>query len=104
MKANATQHLLKDENVTFWGNSGWSGNRSNMNPAENIGASINNNVEESMANKNRQNRYNYAVLKTDLENTLEDLEDDTDLFIDLLCTMRKRFDALRATEGVHTKF
>ena len=34
----------------------------------------------------------------------EDLEDDTDLLIDLLCSTRKRFDALKAAEGGHTKF
>ncbi|CAF1499472.1 unnamed protein product, partial [Rotaria sp. Silwood1] len=40
MKANATQHLLEDENVNFWGNSIWPGNSPDMNPAENIGAII----------------------------------------------------------------
>ncbi|CAM4989668.1 unnamed protein product, partial [Rotaria socialis] len=38
MKANATQHLLEDENVNFWRNSIWPGNSPDMNPAENIGA------------------------------------------------------------------
>jgi len=49
-------------------------------------------------------RYNYNVLKTNLENTFKDLEDDTDLFIDLLCYMGKRFDALEAVKGAHTRF
>jgi hypothetical protein len=48
-----------------------------------------------MAAEDRQDRYNYDVLKTNLENALQDLEDDTDLFVDLLCSMRKRFDALK---------
>jgi hypothetical protein len=46
MKANATQHLLEDEEVKFWGNSIWPGNSPDMNPAENIGAIIKNKVEE----------------------------------------------------------
>ena len=75
-----------------------------MNPAENIGAIVKDRVEELMATADRQNRYSYDVLKTNLENALENLEDDTDLFIDLLCSMRKRFDALRAAQGGHTSF
>ncbi|CAF1358264.1 unnamed protein product, partial [Rotaria sp. Silwood1] len=53
MKANATQHLLEDENVNFWGNSIWPGNSPDMNPAENIGAIIKDKVEELMANEDR---------------------------------------------------
>jgi len=52
----------------------------------------------------RRDRYNCDVLKTNVENTLKDLEYDTDLFIDFLCSMRKRFDALEAARGGHTKF
>lgn len=104
MKANATQHLLEDEDIDFWGNSIWPGNSPDMNPAENIGAIIKDRVEELMATEDRQNRYSYDVLKTNLENVLENLEGDTDLFIDLLCSMRKRFDALRAARGGHTSF
>lgn len=75
-----------------------------MNPAENIDTIIKVKVEESMANEDRQNRYKYDVLKTNLENTLQDLEDDRDLFMDLLWSMRKRFDALKAAEGGHIEF
>lgn len=104
MKANATQHLLEDAGVNFWGNSIWPGNSPDMNPAENIGAIIKDKVEELMASEDRQNRYSYDVLKSNLENTLQDLENDTDLFIDLLCSMRNRFDALKAARGGHTHF
>jgi hypothetical protein len=69
-----------------------------MNPAERIGAIIKDKVEELMASEDRQNRYSYDA------NTLKDLEDDTDLFVDLLCSMRERFDALKAAEGGHTNF
>ena len=104
MKVNATQHLLEDEDVNFWENSIWPGNSPDMNPAENVGAIIKDKVEELMANEDRRDRYNYDAPKTNLENTLQDLEDDTDLFSDLLCSMRKRFDALKAADGSHTKF
>jgi hypothetical protein len=75
-----------------------------MNPAENVDAIIKDKVEKLMANEDRHNRYNYDAFKTNLEKTLKDLEDDTDLFSDLLCLMRKRFDALEAADGGHTKF
>ena len=104
MKVNAKQHLLDDEDTNFWGNSIWPGNSPDMNPAENVGAIIKDKVEELMTNEDRSDRYNYDAFKTNLENTLQDLEDDTDLFSDLLCSMRKTFDALKATDGGHTKF
>jgi len=104
MKANATQQLLGDEGVKFWGNSIWPGNSPDMNPAENIGAIVKDKVEELMAAEDREDRYNYDILKTNLEIVLQDLEDDIDLFVDLLCSMRKRFDALKAARGGHTNF
>ncbi|CAF1368464.1 unnamed protein product [Rotaria magnacalcarata] len=104
MKAYATQYLLEDEGVQFWGNSIWPGNSHDMNPAENVGAIIKDNVEDLMANEDGQNRYSYDVLKTNIEKTLRDIEDDTALFIDLLCSMRKGFDALEAAGGGHTNF
>ncbi|CAF1483663.1 unnamed protein product [Adineta ricciae] len=104
MKANATQHFLEDEGVNFWGNSIWPGNSPDMNPVENIGAIIKDRVEELMASEDRQERYNYDALKTNLEGVLEDVENDTDLFVDLLGSMRKRFDALAAVKGCHTNF
>ena len=73
-----------------------------MNPTENIGVTIKDKVAELMTNEDRQNRYSYDILTTNFENTLKNVENDTDLFIDLLYSMRKRFDALRATRGGHT--
>ena len=82
----------------------WSGNSSDINLAESIGAIIKDEDEESMANEDLQNRYNYDIVKINLENTLNYLENDTDLFIDLPCSMMKRFDALKAAQGDHSKF
>ena len=79
MKVNATQHLLEDEDVNFWGNSIWPGNSPDMNPAENVGAIIKDKVEELIGNEDHCDRYNYDELKTNLENMLQDLEDDTEL-------------------------
>ena len=57
-----------------------------------------------MVNEDRQNTYNYNILKTNLENTLNHLENNTDLVINFLCSKRKRFYALKAAEGGHSKF
>ena len=51
-----------------------------------------------------KNRWQIKIIKTDLENTLNHLENDTDLFIELLCLRRKRFDAPQAAEGDYSKF
>jgi hypothetical protein len=69
-----------------------------------IDAIIKDKVEELMLSEDRQNRYNHDILKTNVENTLKYLENDTDPFIDLLCSMRKRFDALKAAVRGHTNF
>ena len=45
MRANATQHLLKEIGIDFWGNDVWPGNSLDLNVAENIGAIIK--VQES---------------------------------------------------------
>ncbi|CAF1488651.1 unnamed protein product [Adineta ricciae] len=104
MKANATQHLLEDEGLQFWGNSIWPDNSPDMNLTENIGAIIKEKVEELMANEDRPNRYNYDILRANVENTLIDLENNTDLFVDLLCSMKKIFDVFKAAGGGHTDF
>ena len=57
-----------------------------------------------MASEDRRNRYSYDVLKTNLESTLKDLEDGSDLSIDFLCSIKKRFDALEAARGGYTSF
>jgi hypothetical protein len=51
-----------------------------MNPAENIDAIIKDKVEELMASEDCQNRYSYDVLKTRIENTLRNVEDDTSFY------------------------
>jgi len=48
MRAKATQQLLKASKVDFWGNDIWPGNSPDLNPAENIGAIIKNEVEALM--------------------------------------------------------
>ena len=46
MRANKTQHLLKDNDVRFWGNDIWAGNSPDLNAAEHIGSIIKDEVEK----------------------------------------------------------
>jgi hypothetical protein len=48
MRANATQQLLQDNQVEFWGNSIWPGNSPDLNPAEHIGSIIKDRTEAAM--------------------------------------------------------
>ena len=73
-----------------------------MNPTENIGAVLKYKVDELTTNEDRRDRYNYDILRINLENTLKDLEDDAELFTDLLCSIRKRFDGLETAREGHT--
>jgi hypothetical protein len=45
MRANATQQLLIESGIDFWGNNVWPGNSLDINPAEHVGAIIMDEVE-----------------------------------------------------------
>ena len=89
MKANTMPHFLENQGVKSWGNSIWFGNSPDMHSAENFRGIIKDKIEEVMASEVLKNRYSYDELKTNIDNTLTDVEDNTDLFIDLLCSMEK---------------
>ena len=100
MKANATQRLLQDEGVKFWGHLICPGKSPDMNPPENIGAIIKDKVEELIVSEDCQNRYSYNVVETNIENALRNVEDDTEFFfIDLLCSIRKDLMLSKPLEG-----
>jgi hypothetical protein len=46
-------------------------------------------------------RLHKDLLKTNLENVLKSLENDSHLSVDLLCNMKKCFHACRVAEGGH---
>ena len=91
---------MKDERTDFWDSSISPRNSLDMNPAESTGAVIKEKVEELITSEGRRDRYKYDVFKTNLENTLQDLECDTRLFIDLRCFIRKTFGTLEAAGEV----
>lgn len=104
MRAKATQQLLKANNVEFWGNDIWPGNSPDLNPAENIGSIIKDEVEARMLEERGPGRYSVETLKRNLEIVLESLENRTELFEDLLCSYPSRLDAVRTAHGQHTPY
>jgi hypothetical protein len=82
MRAKATQHLLKSENVEFWGNHVWPGNSPDLNPAENIGAIMKDEVEARMLDERGPGGYWVETLKKNLEMVLVDVENGSELFED----------------------
>ena len=104
MRANATQQLLRAENVDFWGNDIWPGNSPDLNPAEHIGAIIKDEVEERMLKEVGKGRYSVETLKKNLILVLESLENRAELFEDLLCSYPYRLKAVHDAKGKHTVY
>ena len=97
MKALATQALLKNNRVDFFGNSEWPGSSPDLNACENLGSILKERVEKRISNSNED-------LETALNRVLGDLEFDTELFISLLESYPARLDAVRKAGGRHTKY
>lgn len=104
MRANATQQLLQDNQVEFWGNSIWPGNSPDLNPAEHIGSIIKDRTEAAMNQETGPGRYSTDTLRLNLEHVLRSLEDDTELFQNLLCSYPSRLKAVVDAQGGHTDF
>lgn len=104
MRANATQQLLKQHGIDFWGNDVWPGNSPDLNAAENIGAIVKDRVEGLMLQEQGPGRYSTEVLRKNLEIVLESLENDTDLFENLLCSYPLRFKEVLKANGGHTGY
>ena len=104
MRANATQQLLRDSGIEFWGNEIWPGNSPDLNAAEHLGAIIKDEVEAKMIQEEGCNRYSIETLKKNLITVLESLENRTELFESLLCSYPAGLKAIRDVGGQHTNF
>jgi hypothetical protein len=104
MRANATQELLRNAGIDFWGNDMWPGNSPDLNPTENIGEIIKDRVEARMHQEVGEGRYSEATLRANIDVILRELENDTDLFASLLDSMPDRFEAVRIARGGHTDY
>jgi len=104
MRANATQALLRNNGIQFWGNDMWPGNSPDLNPAEQVGEEIKRRVDVKMHAIHGPGRYSEKVLRDQLQSVLIDMEYDNDFFETLLSSMPSRFTAVRDARGGHTSF
>ena len=84
MCANMTQHLVKDNDITFWGNSIWPGNSTDLNVAEHIGAKIKDEVERKLLLETVEDCHREEKLERHLVDVLTNMESNVELFENLL--------------------
>ena len=97
MKALATQAVLRNNQVDFFGNDEWPGSSPDLNACENLGAILKERVEKRLATSN-------DTLDAALTRILGDLEYDTRLFHSLLESYPARLEAVRKAGGGHTRY
>ncbi|CAF0718778.1 unnamed protein product [Adineta ricciae] len=97
MRANKTQHLLQDNGVNFWSNDIWLDNSPDLNAAEHIGSIIKDEVEKKMSLETGYNRYHEGILQMHIANVLTGMEEDTELFENLLCSYPSQVRAEKKT-------
>lgn len=99
-RANKTQSLLKASGIDFWGKDVWPGNSPDLNPTENIGSIIKDEVEGLLLN---ESDHSHSTLLRVIETVLKDLEFKTPLFHDLLNSFPERVSAINKAEGKNIK-
>jgi hypothetical protein len=104
MKALATQQLLIESEINFWGNDFWPGNSPDLNPAEHIGSIIKDEVESRMMRETRPDRYSYEVLVNNVREVLISLENNTELFENLFLSYSDRIKAVIEASGSYTDY
>ena len=105
MRARATHDLLDEEGLDFfrgYGYGRWPGNSPDLNPAEHMGAVVKKKAEEMLA-RVRGERYSRDTLVRVLKKTLKSLENDTQLFGNLLRSFRRRLDLVAEADGKSIK-
>ncbi|CAF2818222.1 unnamed protein product [Rotaria sp. Silwood2] len=80
MQANQTQHLLRNNDVKFWGNDIWPGNSPDLNVAEHIGTIVKDEVEKKMLSDIEHSRYLEETLMMHISDVLTNMENDSDFF------------------------
>ncbi len=104
MKANMTQQLIQHNNINFWSNNSWSRNSPDLNVAEHIGTIIKDEVEKRMLTETGSDRYSEETLKNHIIDVLQNMETDTELFENLLCSYPSRLRAVKKANGGHTDY
>ena len=97
MSAHATQNMLKANKIDFFGNDEWPGSSPDLNACENLGAILKGRVEHRLLETG-------GDLRETLNEVLNELEYDTELFAALLTSYPTRLNAVREAKGGHTKY
>ena len=101
MRANATHELLDKEKLDFFRYSGygrWPGKSPDMNPAESVGAIMQERVERALIDVDPKD-IDCDLLVETTTGVLEGLKDDRNLFRNLLSSFRRRLDLVKAAGG-----
>ena len=101
MRAKETHDLLDEKNVDFFRFSGygrWPGKSPDMNPAESVGAILQESVEDELIEKDPATITREDLVRA-VTKTLRRLERNTTLFTNLLRSFRHRLDLVKAAGG-----
>jgi len=104
MHATMTQHLLKENDITFWRNDTWLDNSPDLNVAEHVGTIIKDEVERKILSETVENHYKQETLKKHLIDVLTHMESNVELFETLLCSYPFRLQAVRNVNERHTDY
>ncbi|KAK3882287.1 hypothetical protein Pcinc_013337 [Petrolisthes cinctipes] len=80
MKALATQHLLKDNKIDFFGNDASPTNSPDLNVCEQVGVIMKDRIEGLMLQEPIHRSFSLAVLEEKVNQVLQNISDDTTLF------------------------
>ena len=83
-RAQASQDMLDERGIDFLGNEEWPGNSPDLNPTENLGATIMDRFDIALRGSQAANNYSTAHCRKILEKVLQDLATDTGLFESLI--------------------
>ena len=96
--------MLKDSNIDFFDRTEWPGSSPDLNAAEHVGSILMDKVESLMINEHGSDRNSQAVLLKHLQNVLHELENEQELFKNLLKSYPQRLRAVGEADGGHTKY
>lgn len=101
MRAKATHDLLDEEKLDFFRFNGygrWPGKSADLNPAESVGAIMQERVENALLNIDPKDITKQILVRT-ITDVLEDMKSERSLFRNLLRSFRRRLDLVKAAGG-----
>ena len=104
LKAIRTQQLLRQNDIDFFDNTQWPGSSPDLNVAENLGAIMKDRVEDALQVFSEVERSKPEILMNSLNDVLQEMSDDTELFEKLLRSYPDRLRAVREAKGWHTRY